>query len=233
VLRVGAADVDVVGIHTPEHRHKGGNGKNPLSLGLSLIQAAAPMDFPKASLVAQNHLPHFESPQSIFDLLNFRVSEFMGISGSLVTRICENEYGITREEWQFVAMLAELNAMSPSDLAARTTVDRSQTSKTLRGLISKGIVERQSVPGDGRKAKVLLTEDGRDLYLVIFPRVVQVHHEVLQDLSPEARRTLAQSLSAMHARAFALAQKLKPEGAVGRRQGGSRANWKKALKPQT
>ena len=191
------------------------------------------MDFPKASLVAQNHLPHFESPQSIFDLLNFRVSEFMGISGSLVTRICENEYGITREEWQFVAMLAELNTMSPSDLAARTTVDRSQTSKTLRGLISKGILERQSVPGDGRKAKVLLTEDGRNLYSVIFPRVVQVHHEVLQDLSPEARRTLAESLSAMHARAFALAQKLKPEGAVGRRQGGSRANWKKALKPQT
>jgi DNA-binding MarR family transcriptional regulator len=190
------------------------------------------MDFPKASLGAKNHLPRFESPQSIFDLLNFRVSEFMGISGSLVTRICENEYGITREEWQFVAMLAELNAISPSDLAARTTVDRSQTSKTLRGLMSKGIVERQTVPSDRRKAKVLLTEVGRHLYSEVFPRVVQVHHEILQDLSPEARRTLAQYLCAMHARAFGLAQRPKPGGAAGRRQGGSRANWKKGLKPQ-
>ena len=196
------------------------------------MKAAAHMDFPKASMVAQSHLPQFENPQSIFDLFNFRVSEFMGVSGSLVTRICENEYGITREEWQFVAMLAELNPLSPSDLAARTTVDRSQTSKTLRALMSKGLLERQSVPGDKRKAMVSLTALGRDLYAVIFPRVVQVHHEVLQDLSTEARRTLALSLTAMHARAFALAQRLKPEGAAGRRQGGSRANWKKVLKPQ-
>jgi len=99
------------------------------------------MGLPKASLLAQIQLPNFENPQSIFDLLNFRVSEFMGLSGSLVTRICENEYGITREEWQFVAMLAELNAMSPSDLAARTTVDRSQASKTLRARRGKGPVE--------------------------------------------------------------------------------------------
>jgi hypothetical protein len=98
--------------------------------------------------------------------------------------------------------------------------------------MSKGIVERQSVPGDRRKAMVLLTEVGRNLYAVIFPRVVQVHHEVLQDLSTEARRSLAQYLSAMHARAFALAQRPKPEGTAGRRQGGSRANWKKGLKPQ-
>lgn len=127
------------------------------------------MGFPKSSLAASDPLPHFENPQSIFDLLNFQLHEFLGISGSLVTRICENEYGITREEWQFVAMLAELGGMSPSDLAARTTVDRSQASKTLRGLMAKGLVDRQPVPGDGRKARVQLTEAGMQLYRQIFP----------------------------------------------------------------
>jgi DNA-binding MarR family transcriptional regulator len=191
------------------------------------------MGLPKASLLAQIQLPNFENPQSIFDLLNFRVSEFMGLSGSLVTRICENEYGITREEWQFLAMLAELDAMSPSDLAARTTVDRSQASKTLRALMGKCLVERQSVPGDGRKALVLLTPAGRDLYAVVFPRVVQVHHEVLQDVSPAVRLILANSLIAIHARALALAQRVKPEGAAGRRLGGSRAHWKNVPKPKS
>ena len=109
------------------------------------------MGFPKASLAAADPLPHFENPQSIFDLLNFQLFEFLGISGSLVTRICENEYGITREEWQFAAMLAELGGMSPSDLAARTTVDRSQTSKTLRGLMAKGLVDRQPVRASTRR----------------------------------------------------------------------------------
>lgn len=189
------------------------------------------MGFPKASLAAQSQLPRFENPQSIFDLLNFRLSELIGISGSLVTRICENEYGITREEWQFVAMLAELKAMSPSDLAARTTVDRSQASKTLRGLMTKGLVERQSVPGDGRKARVLLTQAGQALFDQLFPRVVQVHHEVLQDLEQAERLALANSLNAMQARALAVAQRHKPEGAAGRRQGGSRARWNNASRP--
>lgn len=182
------------------------------------------MGFPKDSLVLQSQLPQFDNPQSIFDLLNFRLSELIGISGSLVTRICENEYGITREEWQFVAMLAKLGSTSPSDLAARTTVDRSQASKTLRGLIGKGLVERQAVPGDGRRARVLLTRAGSALFDRLFPRVVRVHHEVLQDLSVAERQSLAQNLCAMQDRALAVAKNHKPENSTGRRQGGSRAH---------
>jgi DNA-binding MarR family transcriptional regulator len=189
------------------------------------------MDFPKASLAAPDPLPDFENPQSIFDLLNFQLHEFLGISGSLVTRICENEYGITREEWQFVAMLAELGGVSPSDLAARTTVDRSQASKTLRGLMAKGLVDRQPVPGDGRKARVLLTEAGMHLYRQVSPRVFQVHNEVLQDFNIHEREALARAMHRLRARALAVAQMHKPEGASGRRQGGSRAIWKKSPSP--
>jgi DNA-binding MarR family transcriptional regulator len=176
------------------------------------------MGFPKSSLAASDPLPHFENPQSIFDLLNFQLHEFLGISGSLVTRICENEYGITREEWQFAAMLAELGGMSPSD--------RSQASKTLRGLMTKGLVDRQPVPGDGRKARVQLTEAGMQLYGQIFPRVVQVHNEVIQDLCIDEREALARAMHRLRARALAVAQRHKPEGATGRRLGGSRAKWK-------
>lgn len=185
------------------------------------------MGFPKVLLAGPDPLPHFEDPQSIFDLLNFQLHEFLSVSGSLVTRICENEYGITREEWQFVAMLAELGGMSPSDLAARTTVDRSQASKTLRGLMVKGLVDRQPVPGDGRKARVLLTESGMQLYRQIFPRVAQVHNELMQGLSTAERQALAKFLQTLRARALAVAKTYRPEGPSGRRQGGSRAIWKK------
>ena len=175
--------------------------------------------------------PYFENPQSIFDLVNFRISEFIGLSGGLVTRLCESEYGITREEWQFVAMLAELKAASPSELAALTTIDRSQASKTLRALMGKGLLVRQAVPGDGRKARVLLSEEGRQLYALIFPRVVQLHQDVLEDLTAQDRQALARYLNVMQARALKLTQikPLKPLGAVGRRQGGSRANWRKTM----
>jgi len=173
------------------------------------------------------HQPDLASPSSIFDLVNFLFSEFVGVSGSLVTRLCESEYGITREEWQFLAMLASLGALSPSDVAARTTVDRSQTSKTLRTLMLKGLVERQRVAGDGRRALVLLTPEGHALYAHIFPRVLDVHHRVLANVTVSEMKVLASTLLKMQASALALARNHKVEGTPGRRQGGSRANWRR------
>jgi DNA-binding MarR family transcriptional regulator len=170
-------------------------------------------------------LPNLVTPKSIFDLLNFRVAEFYGLSGSLVTRLCEGSYGITREAWQFIAMLAALGPMSPSQLAAKTTVDRSQASKTLKGLSSKKLIYRRLVVGDGRRATVGLTASGQALYDQILPRVVEVHHSVLVELSAHEKRLLARCLIKIQRGA----EKATTMGLVAvhadRRHGGSRASW--------
>jgi hypothetical protein len=97
--------------------------------------------------------------------------------------------------------------------------------------MTKGLVDRQPVPGDGRKARVQLTEAGMQLYWQIFPRVVQVHNEVMQDFNTDEREALARAMHILRVRALAVAQRHKPEGASGRRQGGSRAIWKKSPSP--
>jgi hypothetical protein len=53
----------------------------------------------------------------------------------------------------------------------------------------------------------------------------------MQDLSTDERVALAQAMHSLRARALAVAQRHKPEGASGRRQGGSRAIWKKSPSP--
>jgi DNA-binding MarR family transcriptional regulator len=153
---------------------------------------------PKASVVTLQNPPHFEAPASLFDLVNFSVSEFIGVSGALVTRICEGEFGITREEWQFIAMLAHLGEISPSELASATTIDRSQTSKSLRGLIEKGLVYRRVLPSDRRRAMVGVTSQGEQIYQRIFPRVLEVHHEVLKGFSEADKATLSRCVYNMH-----------------------------------
>lgn len=169
--------------------------------------------------------PDFVAPQSILDLLNLEMYEVIGISGSLVTRICESDYGITREEWQFMAMLVDLGPLSPSDVAQRTTVDRSQVSKTLAGLVAKQLVERQRVSGDARRVLMRVSPKGQALYAQIFPRVVQVHHALLQDFSPEERARLAADLKRIKHNALAAEQALGPQGTAPRRLGGSRRRW--------
>ncbi|MDM0045635.1 MarR family transcriptional regulator [Variovorax dokdonensis] len=178
--------------------------------------------------------PNLRHPASIFDLLNFRVSEFYGLSGSLVTRMCEGEFGVTREEWQFVAMLATLGCLSPSDLAARTTVDRSQTSKTLRTLLSKELIFRETDRGDGRKAKVGLTKSGEAFYAMVFPRVVAIHKAMLSRLDEKEIEVLANCLRKMQETAVEVTRSNMVAAQSDRRHGGSKSNWTKSeMRPST
>lgn len=174
---------------------------------------------------AQTRAPDLLRPTSIFDLLNFHIAEFYGLSGSLVTRMCEGRYGITREAWQFIAMLAALGPMSPSDLAARTTVDRSQASKTLKGLSAKKLIYRRAVPDDGRRATIGLTTSGQAMYENVFPKVVEVHHSVLTELSSQEKRVLSRCLLKIQRGAALATTAGLVDAHADRRHGGSRASW--------
>jgi DNA-binding MarR family transcriptional regulator len=170
-------------------------------------------------------VPNLIAPSTIFDLLNFRIAEFYGLSGSLVTRLCEGRYGITREAWQFIAMLAALGPMSPSDLATKTTVDRSQVSKTLKTLSTKKLINRQIVPGDARRITISLNESGRALYEKVFPKVVEVHHSVLDELTENEKKVLGKCLVKMQQGAQRAVGMGLVSVAADRRHGGSRVSW--------
>lgn len=185
------------------------------------------MGLAKPSTATVRNAPNLQQPGSIFDLINFSVSEFMGVSGSLVTRICEARFGITREEWQFVAMLASMGQTSPSELASATTVDRSQTSKTLRELIKKGLVYRHTQPSDRRRAAVGITQSGEKLFQDLFPLVLQLHHSILEGISEDELKRFAQSLYRMQNNARMAFDEKAPENSASRRDGGSRTRWRK------
>lgn len=183
------------------------------------------MGQPKPSIVALRSVPDFVKPKSIFDLVNFSIFELIGVSGTLVTRLCEGEFGVTREEWQFIAMLAHLGPISPSDLASSTTVDRSQTSKSLRGLVEKKLVYRRTQTTDRRRAEVGLTAAGQRMFDRIFPRVVQVHHRILDGLSDADKQRFSECLCTMYGNVQRDFASLLQGSTADRRHGGSRATW--------
>jgi DNA-binding MarR family transcriptional regulator len=176
--------------------------------------------------LVESTVPHLGQPRSIFDLLNFRLSELYGVSGSLVTRMCEGEFGITREEWAFLAMMAALGPLSPSQLAMQTTADRSQISKTLRSLADKQLIHREAVPGDRRRAVVRLSARGEALYGTVFPRVVEIHHAVLGGLEPAERELLACCIQKMQVRALEVEKAGLVAAHAHRQAGGSRNAWR-------
>jgi DNA-binding MarR family transcriptional regulator len=99
--------------------------------------------------------------------------------------------------------------MAPSDLALRSGMDRSRTSKALMPLLAKGLVSRSSKVGDRRYATVALTPPGRRLYERIFPRVLEVHRVLLAPLSAQEVQGLARTLDKLRPQAVALERSIR------------------------
>jgi DNA-binding MarR family transcriptional regulator len=169
--------------------------------------------------------PRLDDPRSLFDLVNYQMHMIESLSASNVTRMCEGEFGITRREWRFIALLAAVGEMAPSDLALRSGLDRSRTSKALMPLLAKRLIERRSQPGDRRRASVALSAEGQALYARIFPRVVEVNTALLDVLGQGDVATLARLLTRLRRRAIEIANSDLVEAVADRRGGGSRQRW--------
>jgi DNA-binding MarR family transcriptional regulator len=175
--------------------------------------------------------PQLKEPRSLLDLVNYQMHLIQSFSASSVTRMCEGEFGITRREWRFIALLAAVGPMAPSDLALQSSLDRSRTSKALMPLLAKGLIERRSHAGDRRRATVSLTQPGRALYDRLFPRVVEVNAALLGTLSDEDIATLARLLTALKRRAVEIVDSKLVAAIADRRHGGSLRRWEGRVNP--
>lgn len=140
-------------------------------------------------------------PQSIDELLNYRLLRLFSISGAPVIRLLEGRYGLARREWRLVAVLAATGPLSPSALAQRAHLDRPRTSRAIGALLRKKLVLRELQAGDARRARVTLSAAGRRLYDEIFPQVAAINRQVVQELDDASLRLLDEALERLTTRA--------------------------------
>lgn len=138
------------------------------------------------------------------DLLMYRINRLLAVAGSLVVRLCEGGYGITRREWGLLMVLAQVPGTPPAELAQRLGLDRARTSRAITSLLSKKLITRDTMPGDRRQALLSLTASGQAVYDELFPQVKAINQELLAGLNPQAVNMLDHALSDMQQRAQAL-----------------------------
>lgn len=122
---------------------------------------------------------------AVDDLLFYRLGLVTMTTGSMVIRLCEGQYGITRREWRFLGQLAAQDRSAPTVMAQRAHLDKARTSRAISSLVKKGLVERQVDAADRRQAKVALTDTGRALYEHLMPQVRRLNQELLEALTGE------------------------------------------------
>jgi DNA-binding MarR family transcriptional regulator len=137
------------------------------------------------------------TPQSIDDFLLFRMHRVLAHGGGTIRRLCEGQLGITWREWRLIASLKPGVAMLSSELAQHAQLDRARTSRGISSLVSKGLIDRQTVPNDQRKATVCLSDKGRAMYESFFPVVAELNHRLVQSLSANELAVLDKALTAI------------------------------------
>ena len=140
-------------------------------------------------------------PEVISDLLLQRLSRLLGVASVPVIRLCEGKFGITRREWRVMASLRPGISMLSSELAEHTQLDRARTSRAISSLVKKGLINRQIVPSDQRKATLTLTDKGRKMYESFFPMVANINQRLVQSLSDAELAVLDKALLAIQSEA--------------------------------
>jgi len=162
------------------------------------------------------------APRSLDDLLMYRLARVVRASGGMVTRLVEGGFGITRREWGVIASLYPLQDIISSALAERLQLDRVRTSRTLQGLLKKGLVACRRDDADKRVVHVSLTEPGRRLYEQLFPRIAQLNTELLAAIAPAHVGVLAQCLQQLESQGRAMSAMGRVTDKADRRAGADR-----------
>ena len=162
----------------------------------------------------------FAHPVAVDDLLNFRINRLLASSGSLITRLCEGRYGITRREWRLICILAADGAMSPTQLAVRSHLERPRVSRHVADLVAKQLLVRVADPDDRRRAQLDITARGRNLHAQFFPQSVKLNNLVLSVLTAAEADAFDRALTKLTQAADKLAKSTPfPEKADRRRSG--------------
>lgn len=143
-------------------------------------------------------------PQTIDDLLLYRLSRLLSVAGSMVIRLCEGRFGITRREWRLIATLAGHDDLTSSQLAGHARLDRARTSKAVSSLAAKQLISRTHPAGNRRQVVLRLTPQGRAVHDALFPLVTAINAELMAALDDAQAGALDEMLHRLQARAEAM-----------------------------
>jgi len=109
-----------------------------------------------------------------------------------VSSVYSSLYKLSVSEWRTMAVLGPNRALSASEIVERSSMDKVNVSRAIKGLRNAGYLKRDIDGDDRRRAVLRLTESGADVFHALIPKVAEVEQQLLKGLSPQERETLTQ-----------------------------------------
>ncbi|EGU34313.1 transcriptional regulator [Vibrio sp. N418] len=107
------------------------------------------------------------------------------------------KHGLSVALWPTMMCLWEEEGVTQRDIAAKSKVENSTTTRTLDKLENLGLVERRADPHSRRSYRIYLTEQGRSLKEQLLPIPVVVNQTMLSSLNDKEQQQMIALLQKM------------------------------------
>lgn len=106
-------------------------------------------------------------------------------------------HGLSIALWPTLMCLWEEEGITQRDIAQKSKVESSTTTRTLDKLEKLGLVERREDPNSRRSFRVYLTDKGRELKDELLPVPIAVNQMMLSSLDEEEQKAIIKLLKKM------------------------------------
>ena len=93
-------------------------------------------------------------------------------------------------EWRTMVVLGPTGALSAGEIVARSSMDKVNVSRAVKGLLAHGFLTRDIDGEDRRRSVLRLTREGRRVFNEIVPQVRDMEATCLKGLSQSETATL-------------------------------------------
>ncbi|AGA69025.1 transcriptional regulator [Desulfitobacterium dichloroeliminans LMG P-21439] len=128
-----------------------------------------------------------------------------------LTHLCKR-YAVNSDHFQFEKSITATNIwiidyliehmdedIYQKDLETMFTVNRSTTSKVIKLMEQKGLIERQAVPNDARLKKLLLTPKALGIHKMLIEDITKLEKQMVRGFRDEEIRQLSSYIGRMKA----------------------------------
>ena len=107
------------------------------------------------------------------------------------------EFGLSREEWRLLFLLADEDKVNSLELGRRTTLDKVQVTRASQRLEEKALITRQIDDNDRRLRIYQCAKKGRALFAKVLPQVEDRTRKILDEMPPADLNALIQGLTGL------------------------------------
>lgn len=107
------------------------------------------------------------------------------------------KHGLTIALWPTLMCLWEEEGVTQRDIAEKSKVENSTTTRTLDKLEKLELVERRADPNSRRSFRIYLTEKGKALEEVLIPIPVKLNKELMEALGTDEQQQMIGLLKKM------------------------------------